>query len=90
MSILTRKGEDAVMEDSQVRLRDGRALAYTDIGEPGWPCVVFCHGAPMSRLHLAYLEEALRAERVRVVSPDRPSVRRIVAADRAGDGRLAG
>jgi pimeloyl-ACP methyl ester carboxylesterase len=61
------------MEDSQVRLRDGRALAYADIGEPGWPCVVFCHGAPMSRLQLVYLEEALRAERIRVVSPDRPS-----------------
>ena len=61
------------MKDARIRLRDGRELAYTDIGEPGWPAVFFFHGAPMSRLHLAYLEEPLRVERVRVVSPDRPS-----------------
>lgn len=61
------------MKDARIRLRDGRELAYTDIGEPDWPAVFFFHGAPMSRLHLAYLEESLRVERVRVVSPDRPS-----------------
>jgi pimeloyl-ACP methyl ester carboxylesterase len=61
------------MKDSRIRLCDGRELAYTDIGDPGWPCVLFFHGAPMSRLHLAYLEEALYAARIRVVSADRPS-----------------
>jgi pimeloyl-ACP methyl ester carboxylesterase len=50
----------------------GRTLAYTDIGEQDWPCVFFFHGAPMSRLHLAYLEQELLAEGIRVVSPDRP------------------
>jgi pimeloyl-ACP methyl ester carboxylesterase len=53
-------------------LGDGRELAYTDIGDPGWPTVFFFHGAPMSRLHLAYLEEPLRAASLRVISPDRP------------------
>jgi pimeloyl-ACP methyl ester carboxylesterase len=60
------------MEDSRIRLGDGRDLAYTDIGDLGWPCVLFFHGAPMSRLHLAYLEQPLRAARLRVISPDRP------------------
>jgi pimeloyl-ACP methyl ester carboxylesterase len=61
------------MRDSQVSLVGRRTLAYTDIGEPGWPCVFFFHGAPMSRLHLAYLEQQFLAEGIRVVSPDRPA-----------------
>ena len=61
------------MKDSRIRLGDGRALAYTDFGEPGWPAVFFFHGAPMSRLHLAYLEAPLRTEHIRVISPDRPA-----------------
>jgi pimeloyl-ACP methyl ester carboxylesterase len=60
------------MRDAKVTLGDGRELAYTDIGAPGWPSVFFFHGAPMSRLHLAYLEQTFMAERIRVLSPDRP------------------
>jgi pimeloyl-ACP methyl ester carboxylesterase len=60
------------VKDSQIILNGGRTLAYTDIGEPGWPTILFFHGAPTSRLHLAYLEEEFLARRVRVVSPDRP------------------
>jgi pimeloyl-ACP methyl ester carboxylesterase len=61
------------MRDAQISVTGGRELAYTDIGEPGWPCVFFFHGAPSSRLRLAYLEQQFLAERLRVVSPDRPS-----------------
>jgi pimeloyl-ACP methyl ester carboxylesterase len=61
------------MKDAQISVTGGRELAYTDIGEPGWPCVFFFHGAPSSRLRLAYLEQQFLAERLRVVSPDRPS-----------------
>jgi pimeloyl-ACP methyl ester carboxylesterase len=61
------------MRNSHVRVSGGRELAYTDIGEPGGPCVFFFHGAPMSRLHLAYLEQQFVAQGVRVVSPDRPA-----------------
>jgi pimeloyl-ACP methyl ester carboxylesterase len=61
------------MMDSQIKITSRRQLAYTDIGEPSWPCVFFFHGAPSSRLRLAYLEQQFLAERVRVVSPDRPS-----------------
>jgi pimeloyl-ACP methyl ester carboxylesterase len=60
------------MRDSRVSLIGRRTLAYSEIGEPGWPCVFFFHGAPMSRLHLAYLERQFLAEGIRVVSPDRP------------------
>lgn len=61
------------MRDSQVTLTGGRQLAYTDIGERDSFCVLFFHGAPMSRLHLGYLERRLLAEGIRVVSPDRPA-----------------
>jgi pimeloyl-ACP methyl ester carboxylesterase len=60
------------MRDSEITLSGGRVLAYSEIGEPGWPPVMFFHGAPMSRLHLAYLERQFVAEQLRVVSPDRP------------------
>jgi pimeloyl-ACP methyl ester carboxylesterase len=60
------------MRDVQISVAGGRALAYTDIGEPGWLCVFF-GGAPSSRLRLAYLEQHFLAERLQVVSPDRPS-----------------
>jgi pimeloyl-ACP methyl ester carboxylesterase len=61
------------VNDAVVTLGDGRTLAYVDFGEPAWPCLFFFHGAPVSRLHLAYLEERFRAARVRVVAPDRPA-----------------
>lgn len=61
------------MIDSTAMVSAGRQLAYTDLGSPDWPCLFFFHGAPMSRLHLGYLEESFLAQRVRLVSPDRPA-----------------
>ena len=60
------------MRDSRINLTDGRDLAYTDIGDAAWTTVLFFHGAPITRLHLAYLEEQFLAQQVRVISPDRP------------------
>lgn len=60
------------MKDSQLMVGRGRELAYTDIGDPGGPCVFFFHGAPMSRLHLIGLEDQFAAQGLRVLSPDRP------------------
>lgn len=60
------------MEDSAIDLSDGRVLAYADIGESDRPCVLLFHGAPSSRLRVAYLENEFVASGVRVVSPDRP------------------
>ena len=53
-------------------LPDGRSLAYTDVGGPNSPLLVYFHGAPTSRLDLALLEHALAGVDVRVVAPDRP------------------
>ena len=61
------------MRDLQISLTDGRDLAYTDIGDSAWTPLLFFHGAPITRLHLAYLEEQFLAQEIRVVSPDRPA-----------------
>jgi pimeloyl-ACP methyl ester carboxylesterase len=61
-----------VVLDASVTLSDGRLLAYTDLGAPGGPVVVYFHGAPGSRLDSALFEGAFTEQGVRVVSPDRP------------------
>jgi pimeloyl-ACP methyl ester carboxylesterase len=60
------------MRDASVTLQDGRSLAYTDLGLPDSPVVMYCHGAPSTRLELAMFEDALAAIDVRVISADRP------------------
>lgn len=60
------------MKDSTLDLADGRVVAYADIGESGRPCVLLFHGAPSSRLRVAYLENEFVASGVRLISPDRP------------------
>lgn len=60
------------MKDSQITIGDGRELAYTEIGDPLGTPLLFFHGAPLSRLQLAYLDEQFLEQQVRVVSPDRP------------------
>jgi pimeloyl-ACP methyl ester carboxylesterase len=60
------------MTDAFVTLEGGRRLAFTDAGHPGGACIVFCHGAPASRLQVAGLDAQLAARGLRVVSPDRP------------------
>jgi pimeloyl-ACP methyl ester carboxylesterase len=61
------------VKDSQIRLGQDRTLAYTDLGTPGGACLFFCHGAPMSRLHLLPLDDQFSARGLRVITPDRPA-----------------
>jgi pimeloyl-ACP methyl ester carboxylesterase len=65
---------DIPARDKSLRLPDGRTNAYTDLGPPGAPTVMYFHGAPSSRLDLTLLglEATLHQLEVRVVSPDRP------------------
>jgi pimeloyl-ACP methyl ester carboxylesterase len=60
------------MLEASVTLSDGRLLAYTDLGAPRGPVVLYFHGAPTTRLDLAIFEDAFAERGVRVVSPDRP------------------
>jgi pimeloyl-ACP methyl ester carboxylesterase len=57
--------------DNVVTLRDGRALAYAEWGDPAGRPVVLLHGGPGSRL-LCPDEDATVAAAVRLVTIDRP------------------
>jgi pimeloyl-ACP methyl ester carboxylesterase len=60
------------MQDVSLTLPDGRTIAYLDLGAPDAPLVVHFHGAPGSRLDIAFYDREFAARHVRVVSPDRP------------------
>ncbi|HEX7353465.1 MAG TPA: alpha/beta hydrolase [Mycobacteriales bacterium] len=61
------------MQDAHVmRLRDGRNLAWVDVGAPGGMPVFAFHGTPGSRLQLSFDLAAPTAAGVRAVVPDRP------------------
>lgn len=56
-------------------LSDGRALAYSDYGDPDGSPVLYFHGIPGSRLDgMAYesLSDELKSRGVRGIAPDRP------------------
>lgn len=65
-------------ECHQIRLRDGRALAYAEYGSPRGVPIVHCHGAPSSRVEGdLVINAAVAAELgVRVIVPDRPGIGR--------------
>jgi pimeloyl-ACP methyl ester carboxylesterase len=57
--------------DRTIRLRDGRALAYSEWGDLGGRPVILLHGNPGSRLFCPD-EEATKAAGVRLLTIDRP------------------
>lgn len=60
------------MADSFVTLRDGRRLAYTEMGDPAGTPILHHHGMPGSRLEHEAEPELYRSLGVRMITPDRP------------------
>jgi pimeloyl-ACP methyl ester carboxylesterase len=62
----------------EVRLRDGRSLAYAEFGNPGGRPIIHCHGAPSSRVEGDLLFDSAAAAElgVRIIIPDRPGMGR--------------
>ncbi|MDT7732651.1 MAG: hypothetical protein QOK45_2904 [Mycobacterium sp.] len=58
----------------QVATRDGRTLAYLDVGDPHGPLVLHNHGGPSSRLEARLLADAASKNRLRLVCVDRPGM----------------
>ena len=65
-------------ECREIRLRDGRALAYAEYGSPRGIPIVHCHGAPSSRVEGDFIINAVVAAElgVRVIITDRPGIGR--------------
>ena len=62
----------------EIRLRDGRILAYAEYGGPRGLPIIHCHGTPSSRVEGDLIfDAAIAAELgVRIVVPDRPGMGR--------------
>jgi pimeloyl-ACP methyl ester carboxylesterase len=62
----------------ELRLRDGRTLAYAEYGRPDGQPIIYCHGSPSSRVEGdLFLDPATLADLgLRVIIPDRPGVGR--------------
>lgn len=58
--------------DQRLRLRDGRWLGYLDYGDPDGTPIIYCHGAPGSRLEYSGYDELLKELSIRLIAPDRP------------------
>jgi pimeloyl-ACP methyl ester carboxylesterase len=72
--LLRRLERLSTMTTGKIELRDGRELAYEDIGDSrGYP-IVHCHGTPSSRLELGYFASRFATAGFRVVMPDRPGI----------------
>jgi pimeloyl-ACP methyl ester carboxylesterase len=64
---------DAADEDAFafLSLPGRRRLAYAEYGDPEGRPVLYCHGFPSSRREALLLDGAARAQRARIIAPDR-------------------
>jgi pimeloyl-ACP methyl ester carboxylesterase len=64
------------LEHKEIQLRDGRRLAYLDVGSPDGTPVLYCHGAPSSRveINLTVPAELATSLGARIIAPDRPGM----------------
>ncbi len=60
----------------EIRLRDGRTLAYAEFGRPDGRPIIHCHGTPSSRVEgrLFFAGPVAAELGVRIILPDRPGM----------------
>ena len=63
-------------EHHDVTLRDSRTLAFTEVGSPSGRPIIYCHGAPSSRVEGDLIVNGATASALglRVIVPDRPGM----------------
>ena len=61
---------------STIRLRDGRSLAFLEVGNPNGPAVIHCHGSGSSRLEVLFMAHVAEELRIRLIGIDRPGIGR--------------
>ena len=61
-------------EATSVTTKDGRRLAYVEVGDPGGPLVLHNHGGPSSRLEARLFADAATKHGLRFVGVDRPGI----------------
>jgi pimeloyl-ACP methyl ester carboxylesterase len=63
-------------ETSTITTRDGRMLAYLEVGDTGGALVIHNHGGPSSRLEAHLFAGSASTHRLRLVCVDRPGIGR--------------
>jgi pimeloyl-ACP methyl ester carboxylesterase len=58
----------------KIATRDGRRLAYLEVGDPDGPLVIHNHGGPSSRLEARLFADSASKNRLRMVCVDRPGI----------------
>lgn len=66
--------DDTGSDPRTATARDGRTLAYVEVGDPGGPLVIHNHGGPGSRLEAHLLARPALKNRLRLVCVDRPGI----------------
>ena len=56
--------------------KDGRTLAYCEVGDPDGPLLIHNHGGPSSRLEARLFADAATKHKLRFVCVDRPGIGR--------------
>jgi pimeloyl-ACP methyl ester carboxylesterase len=59
-----------------VTTRDGRELAYVEVGDPRGPLVIHNHGGPSSRIEARVFADSASKHRLRLICVDRPGMGR--------------
>jgi pimeloyl-ACP methyl ester carboxylesterase len=57
-----------------VATRDGRTLAYVEVGDPRGPLVIHNHGGPSSRLEARLFASSASKNKLRLICVDRPGI----------------
>jgi pimeloyl-ACP methyl ester carboxylesterase len=57
-----------------VTAKDGRTLAYVEVGDPNGPLVIHNHGGPSSRLEARLFADAAAKHKLRLLCMDRPGI----------------
>lgn len=62
--------------DTELRLHDGRSLAYVEYGTPSGKALFYFHGGADSRLEARFLAEPAKQAGIRLIGVDRPGMGR--------------
>jgi len=64
--------------EDEIRLRDGRTLAYAEYGSPRGQPIIHCHGTPSARVEgeMTFGSSAATELGLRIIVPDRPGMGR--------------
>jgi pimeloyl-ACP methyl ester carboxylesterase len=60
------------MKDGQIKLVDGRTVAFADYGTPDQTPVLWCHGCPGCRYEPDLVADSAEQAGLRLVGIDRP------------------